>query len=200
MEKLRILKIKEGDGAVFDQFCLELYPNLISYARIFLPEEWAQDIVQDVFFSVWENRERLDEESSVKSYIFRSVHNRALNFIESQKTSYSYRQWNKNRIIRLSMNTSNYESNPVIHNLYNSELRTNINKAIQSLPERQREVFILSYIELMSNQQIADKLGLSLRTVGNHMYLALKSLREKLSSEELCLLLMVSPFINFLGS
>lgn len=73
--------------------------------------------------------------------------------------------------------------------LYNDDLRASLDAAIESLPPKCREVFRLSYIEDLSNREIGEQLGISPRTVENHMYAALKQLRRKLSKEQLLLLL-----------
>ena len=81
------------------------------------------------------------------------------------------------------------DNSPVVQKLYNDDLRASLDAAIESLPPKCREVFRLSYIEDLSNREIGEQLGISPRTVENHMYAALKQLRRKLSKEQLLLLL-----------
>ena len=81
------------------------------------------------------------------------------------------------------------DNSPIIRKLYSDDLRASLDAAIESLPPKCREVFKLSYLEDLSNREISERLGISQSTVENHMYSALKQLRQKLSKEQLLLLL-----------
>ena len=72
------------------------------------------------------------------------------------------------------------DRNPVILNLFNTDLRSSLSRAIDALPPQRREVFTLSYLNQLTNREIGERLGISLSTVENHMYLALKQLRTVL--------------------
>ncbi len=176
--------IRLDDRAGFDEFCCASYPALLSYAKVFLPEEWAQDVVQDVFFSVWQKRDSLSGEA-IRPYMFRSVHNRCLNCLKSRERSHDFRKWNEERIAEMALAAGDYDRNPVIRKLYDGDLRASLNAAIESLPPRCREVFRLSYIEDFSAREISSMLGISVSTVENHIYAALKYLRKRLSLENL---------------
>lgn len=80
MEKENLLtEIRNGNRAAFDELCREELPVLLSYARAFLYDKWADDVVQDVLFSFWKNRESLKSDCAVRRYLLRSVYNRSLN-------------------------------------------------------------------------------------------------------------------------
>lgn len=196
-----IKKLKAGDRNTFNQLCKEKYPSLVAYARIFIPEEWAQDVVQDVLFSVWQNRTNLDESKSIQNYLLRSVYNRCLNYIKRGNYSKDFREWNKLRIANIAIEAIEIDKNPVIKRLFDQDLRESLNKAISALPTKTREVFCMSYIDEYSNKDIAEKLNLSVRTVESHIYMALKQLRKLLKSEKLILLFFslhfYKDFINF---
>ena len=78
-----VARIKDSDREAFDQLCRERYASLISYARLFLSgvnASWAEDVVQDVLFGVWQNRKSLrEDDASVQAYLIRSVYNRCIN-------------------------------------------------------------------------------------------------------------------------
>lgn len=80
-------------------------------------------------------------------------------------------------------------TDPVIEKLYSQDLRTSINEAIAALPAKCREVFSLSYLQGFSHREISEQMGIAQSTVENHIYLALRQLRAKLSKSELILLL-----------
>ena len=157
---------------------------LVSYARLFMKDDWAEDVVQDVFYNVWQNRAALDDSNSLYKYLLRSVYNRALN-----RRAGEYRAYYQERIA--SMGSAYYapDNSPIIRKLYSDDLRASLDAAIESLPPKCREVFKLSYLEDLSNREISERLGISQSTVENHIYSALKQLRQKLSKEQLLLLL-----------
>lgn len=100
-----------------------------------------------------------------------------------------YGAYYRERIAALGSSYYAPDNSPVVQKLYNDDLRASLDAAIESLPPKCREVFRLSYIEDLSNREIGEQLGISPRTVENHMYAALKQLRRKLSKEQLLLLL-----------
>lgn len=175
-------RIKEGDRAAFDALCRERYASLISYARLFLRRDCAEDIVQDVLFSVWLRRSFLDEEQNLQSYLIRSVYNRCMNCLAEEKRSRQYASYYQQKVSSLMSAYYSPDNNPTVMGIYNADLRQNLEKAIDNLSPRCREVFTLSYIEHLSGKQISERLGLSLSTVENHIYSALKQLRLSLTN------------------
>lgn len=190
--------IQKGDREAFNDFCKEELPALMSYARVFLPDEWADDAVQDVLFSFWRNREGITYVSSVRSYLMRAVYNRSLNYLRKENLLRQYREWNDIRIAVLGLEGADPERNPVMRNLFEGDLRKNLAEAISSLPPKCREVFILSYIEDIPNKDISARLGISLSTVENHIYAALKQLRTVLAKDKALMLLTLLPYLRAL--
>ena len=77
MEKISLIsRVRAGDRKAFDELCRKYYAMLVSYARLFLRDVWAEDVVQDVFYNVWQRRETLDDSNSLYKYLLRSVYNR----------------------------------------------------------------------------------------------------------------------------
>ena len=189
-------RIMNGDRQAFDDLCRGEIPVMISYARSFLSEEWAEDVVQDVLYSLWNNRKTLNSNVPLRSYLLRSVYNRSLNYLRRENLSRKFREWNDSRINLLGLEAADPDKNPVIRKLFDGDLRKKITDAIDSLPTRCREVFILSYIEDVSNKEISARLGISLSTVENHMYSALKSLRSALSKDLVWAFFAVIPYLG----
>ena len=184
-----ISAIRAGSREAFDEMCGRYYAPLTAYARLFLNGNWAQDVVQDVFVNVWVRREALDPGQSLYGYLLRSVYNRSLNYLDKNRRAGEYGAYYRERIAALGSSYYAPDNSPVVQKLYNDDLRASLDAAIESLPPKCREVFRLSYIEDLSNREIGEQLGISPRTVENHMYAALKQLRRKLSKEQLLLLL-----------
>lgn len=177
------MRIKRGDRAAFDVLCRDRYASLVSYAEMFLSREWAEDVVQDVLLSVWEGRNRLDECSDLQGYLIRSVYNSCVTVLDRMKTAGRYASIYRYRIS--TMMASGYlqpENSPVMMKILSSELKTSIDNAIDTLPEKCREVFRMSYLEHIPEKEIADRLGISVRTVEAHIYAALKKLRADLET------------------
>lgn len=189
-------KIMNGDRQAFDDLCRGEIPVMISYARSFLSEEWAEDVVQDVLYSLWNNRKTLNSNVPLRSYLLRSVYNRSLNYLRRENLSKNFREWNDSRINLLGLEAADPDKNPVIRKLFDGDLRKKLTDAIDSLPTRSREVFILSYIEDVPNKEISARLGISLSTVENHMYSALKSLRSALSKDLVWAFFAVIPYLS----
>ncbi|CAK7067540.1 MAG: ECF RNA polymerase sigma-E factor [Parabacteroides distasonis] len=175
-----IERVRKGDRIAFNELYRQYYLSLRSYAELFLDEEESEDVVQDVFLNVWLRKEGLDDSQSLQGYLLRSVYNSSLNVLKKKGRSNDYRSVYEQEIEEIGYKYYDPDANDVIRKLYNQDLRTEINAAINSLPARCREVFTLSYLHDMPSKEISLQLGISLSTVDNHIYSALKLLREKL--------------------
>lgn len=180
-----ITQIKSGDRIAFDMLCRERYASLISFARLFLSginQTWAEDVVQDVLFGVWQNRRRLrEDESELQAYLLRAVYNRCINYLKRARRSNLFNGEYEERMLALAGDCWSPDRNPVIRSVFNADLRDIITEAVNKLSPRCKEVFTLSYIDNLSNKEISERLGISLSTVENHMYIALRQLRASLS-------------------
>ena len=175
-----IERVRKGDRIAFNELYRQYYLSLRSYAELFLDEEESEDVVQDVFLNVWLRREGLDDSQSLQGYLLRSVYNSSLNVLKKKGRSNDYRSVYEQEIEEIGYKYYDPDANDVIRKLYNQDLRAEINAAINSLPARCREVFTLSYLHDIPSKEISLQLGISLSTVDNHIYSALKLLREKL--------------------
>ena len=168
-----IRQLKNGDESAYEMLFREYYRVLVVFANKYLLDiEASKELVQDLFVHIFEKREKLDINSSLKSYLFRSVHNRSLNLINAEKI--------KNKYVEHVTNTSPKNMNNIDVEMNKTELEHAIYKAIGELPPKCRDIFKLNRFEGLTNSEIAEKLRLSKRTVETQISKALKILRVKL--------------------
>ncbi len=131
----------------------------------------TEDIVQDVFIKVWNSRETLQFNHSIKSYLYRAAINAALNYLEKSKKSVS-----------LDTDSIHEPSHTEVEDQFNlREVETHIQDAINNLPPACKAIFVLSRYEDMSYREIAESMQISPKTVENQMGKALKLMRDYLS-------------------
>jgi RNA polymerase sigma-70 factor (ECF subfamily) len=181
-EKVLIRRFIKGDHTAFELLFRFYYPGMVIFtSNIVLNNEDAEEIVQDFFVKLWSKRNLINDTSSLKNYLFTSVKNRAVNFLKKQ-------QLNRKVTDKLEeMVSTDQLYNPDLFIL--SELQTKINNACGKLQPRTREIFSLSRFKGLSNDEIADQLNISKRTVETQISKALKVLREEL--KDYLFLLMV---------
>ena len=147
--------------------------------------EVARDIVQDVFFKLWLGRKGLLPESSgggnIRSFLLRSTYNAAISTIRHNLSALSH---NDSIVREVKEYYARYDvdRSEILRTLYSRDIRSILDNAISKLPPRCREVFLLSYVENLSDKEISVRLGLSVSTVENHIHSALVRLRSALSS------------------
>lgn len=166
-------RLRHKDKQAFELVFNQYYNVLRSYAFRFVDEiEEAEEVVQEVFVKFWEKCDSLAPDSSIKSYLYRSVHNTCLNQIKHAKVKDSYRQYVVNFLEEAREDS--YEENA------DDGVQDRIFRAIDDLPPRCSEIFKLSRFEGLKYMEIADHLGISIKTVEVQMGKALKVLRDKL--------------------
>jgi RNA polymerase sigma-70 factor (ECF subfamily) len=142
------------------------YDNILLVAlRILNNNQEAEDVVQDCFIKLWENRGEISIDGSKSSYLKKMVRNRCIDIIRAQKES-----------VELNEDTTllNEEEEPD-DDASKIEL---VNKTINNLPEKCRQIFVLSKFEKMTYQEISKKLEISPKTVENQISIALKKIRK----------------------
>jgi len=153
----------------FEKLFKELFKPLCGFSMKYVGDlDEAKGLVHEVFVTVWEKFDSLPTDMNYDSYLYTAVRNRSLNFIRNKK---------KNVMLE---NVAESELSETIDPMGTSELETEIEMAIQSLPEKCREVFELNRIDGLKYVQIADKLGISIKTVEAQMSKALGVLRVHL--------------------
>ena len=172
-QEVDIADLKAGNIKVFEMLFKQWYEPLCRYAYSMLHnEEEAEDMVQKTFCKLWEQREKMEIHTSIKSYLYRMVHNACLNKIKQWQMQSEHHEM----IIYSSVTATNHVEQMLVH----KELHSQIELAIAELPERCREVFLLSRMQHLSYIQIAQKMQISPNTVETQIVKALKMLRVKL--------------------
>jgi len=134
--------------------------------------EASREIVQDVFMRLWEKRETIDSGKSIKAYLSAAVRNKCINYLRDHK--------------KFNQDLLNFEElNPDLlsmpaDKLVEADIRNRITEATAELPEKCREIFVLSRHEQLKYQEIADRLGISVKTVETQISKALQHMRERL--------------------
>ncbi|RIW17456.1 RNA polymerase sigma-70 factor [Algoriphagus lacus] len=164
------LEIKSGQVPAFEMLFKTYYQSLCRYATTYLkdPDE-AEEIVQAAFIGIWEKRASISIETSIKSYLYRTVRNSCLNELKHEQVKQKY----------LSSKLTEEEKTtfPADQEAIHVELEEKIRQAIGRLPEQCRLIFTMSRFEELKYQEIADQLNLSVKTVENQMGKALKLMR-----------------------
>lgn len=172
----------------FEQLFTTWYSQLCSYANGFLNDlDASEEIVQEVMIKIWTNRETLEINTSIRSYLFRAVRNGCLNVLKQINIREEYKSFREREDSSLQRS---HEEEVMI-----SELEKKIRRAIDQLPLERRKVFIMSRYDGLTYRQIADKLGISVKTVESQMGKALKFLREELT-DYLPFLLLLFNFMD----
>jgi RNA polymerase sigma-70 factor (ECF subfamily) len=164
--------IRAGDREAFARLFRHWYPRLAEYAlRLLDSRDAAEDAVQEVFVALWKGRERLPEPDSLAGYLHRAVRNRALNQLRGRRTA---GRW-------LSMQDPEPQIEPEADTgLADRELDAAYRAALAELAPRGREIFLLSRERGLTYSQIAETLGISVKTVETMMGRALAALRARL--------------------
>ena len=152
----------KGEETAFEKIYKSYFALLQNYsASIVGDSEAALEIIQNIFVALWENRKNLDREKSLRNYLLRSTHNNSLRYL---KTRFLHLQHQEN--------LNRAEEGP--------EPEQQLSALLNELPERSRQVMIMSHIENRKSADIARKLGISVRTVETILYQAMKKLRGKI--------------------
>lgn len=161
------------DEKVFEEVFKTHFKALHSYAYTILKDDAiAEEMVQNVFFKLWEKKEQLDIQTSLKAYLYKAVYHESLNYLKHQKVKSVHQAY--------AMHSTDHTSNLAEKKLLQGELENKLQMAMNDLPEQCRTIFQLSRFEELKYREIADTLGLSIKTVENQMGKALKILRSKL--------------------
>lgn len=176
--------IRRGDEIAFERTFRTYYERLCNYANSLLKEEdEAEEVVQTVFFTIWEKRADLEITLSLKSYLYRAVHNHCLNRFKHATVREAHREYSQNYV------PQSYDS--VTEVIHANELEERIEKAVSLLPEQCQLAFRMSRFEELKYQEIADRLGISIKTVENQIGKALKILRNELADYLPTILLLI---------
>lgn len=168
-----VKKIKKGDRKAFKELFEYFHQGLFNYLLYKSGDsDLSEDLLQETFLKLWENRKQLDENQSVKSYLYTIAnnlflnHHRHLKIVDKHKSEYPGSMFV-------------YSQHPH-YLLEEGEFKSMLMSAINKLPDRMKEVFLMSRVESLSNREISERLGISLKTVEAHLGKALNQLSESI--------------------
>ncbi len=189
-----ITSLKQGKEKTFRAVFITYFEPLEVFANTYIGnKEISKDLVQDVFYNLWKKRSSLPERINLKAYLYQATRNNCLNHLKRIKVQSKYEEREQNRYNELRLN---YEalSQLSFDTVSFNELLDMLEKAINLLPPKCREVFKLSRYEGMKNREIAELFDISVKAVEGHISKALKHLKDQLKDHYsqgilLCILL-----------
>lgn len=179
------------DEKSFEQLFRNQYAPLCGYARKYIDDlDQSEEVVQDVFVNLWQKRSTIEITSTIESYLFRAVRNTCLNILKHFKV----REKHKEGISASYDHYGDRADNLVLE----IELMNQIENLISGLPPERQKVFRMSRFEEMKYKEIAEELGISIKTVEAQMGKALKYLRENLGDYLPMILIAVIAYMIIL--
>lgn len=165
-----ISAFKNGDESAYTDIYNHFYNQIFSYCKYLLPAiEDARDMTAQIFILLWEKKEMLDSYKNLRAFLFLNARNKCFNYLRDQKA--------RSAIDKQIGDVTASEQTAVIFSEIESELITRIREEVEKLPEYYRNILNLSYYQGYNNQEIADMLRISEKTVRNAKSLAIKSVK-----------------------
>ena len=179
-----IAQIQAGNISTFNTLFHVVYIQLYVHCRKFIYDpEIAKDLLQNVFLRFWEKREEIDIHTSLNAYLHRSVQNECLNYIRTMKTTAIIENNDSGQKTEIAGDANPHSELTML------EIEQIMENTIEQLPDQCKSIFRLSRIDGLRNQEIADQLAISVRTVETQIYRALKilknNLKDYLASEQI---------------
>lgn len=182
IEENFVLMLKPSDKETFRKLYNTYSPKIYRFALSYLKNKPdAEELMQDVFLKIWEKRDQLDPEQNVKAYIFKIAVNSIYDFIRRKNIEKAFADFTR----------QNFQpgTESVWHEIIWNDMLSKLNTLVDRMPEQRKIIFKMSREENLSNQQIAEKLNLSKRTVENQLYRATQYLSEHIKTDTVFLLL-----------
>jgi len=167
-----VKKIILGDASAFENLFRLYYQVLVDFCFLFVSDvSNSENIVQEVFLKIWENRAKLDPDTKIKWYLYRATKNKAIDYLRHLKVTrtraaevYSRRNTVKTPDEKISQ----------------EEMAESLSKEIEKLPDKNKLIFFMSKYEKLNYSEIAEIQNISVKTVENHMVRSLKFLRKRI--------------------
>jgi RNA polymerase sigma-70 factor (family 1) len=181
---------KKGDPKTFDSFFRSFYPHLCYFASQLIgdsPE--VEDIVKDSFVKLWRKHADFDSVGGIKSFLYVTTRNDCISSLRHRRVKNTFRE----EMVYLQ---ESRRDELILHRLIRAELMQEIYEEIRQLPDKRREVLQMAYLEGMKNDEIAQRLNISVYTVKVHKVKALSFLRVRFSGRKS--MLMFLAFLHFM--
>lgn len=174
-EQQLVSALQFGNEGAFREIFDRHYPLLLTdIYRIVRDEDACQDLAQELFVDLWNKRDSIDIHTSLRAYLRRAAVNKSLNYLKSSRRFFV-------NDLETMPEAADDSAQEIRHKESQESLEEVLHRAIDSLPEKCRVVFNLSRFEQLSHREIAEKLGISVKTIENQITKALKSLRESMA-------------------
>jgi RNA polymerase sigma-70 factor, ECF subfamily len=174
--------LKRKNLAAYRELFFQYHGRLVLFANKFTGDlEVSQDMVQDAFLKLWENPDILHNIKSPKAYLFQSVRNNCRNYQRHLQIKHSAEEKLTFEIVSFEKETF-FDNNDPLHSLLEMEMEQEIERIIQSMPEKCRQVFRMSRRDQLKNAEIARELNISVKMVEKHISKALAIMRSRLSN------------------
>jgi RNA polymerase sigma-70 factor (ECF subfamily) len=188
-DEILVRKIILDDTKAFQILYEKYCRQLIHFAASYLPDiSDAEEIVQNVFVELWEKRSLLDPERFAKNYLYKITVNKTYNYLKRRVVERKYLEY----LDALETDSVNETEKKI----YREELNEILKQLLENLPEQQRKIFYLSHWEGLSHKEISDQLHLSVRTVENQIYRAVKYIRENIKPNHLVIFLITELMLS----
>lgn len=168
-EKTMLSNISMGDESAFKEMFVHYYPKVKVFLGQFIGnQDDAKDVAQNIFVKIWLQRRLLPELRSFSAFLYTMTRNAAID----------YGRIHKIQIPLDAVETASERDYETESGFFAKELQVQISHAVAEMPEKRRKVFIMSRLEGRTGKEIAETLGISRKTVENHINLALRELRK----------------------
>ena len=192
-ERRLVSLLINGDERAYCKLYAQYKPRLLKFTIALLKSQnVAEDICQDIFFSIWEKRYFLKSDTSFSSFLFSMARNRIINYLRDESCHRRILE----KLYEQAVDFDNSTKDVVLLN----DLTAHMKEAVKLLSNRQREVFELSRYKLLTNKEIAEKLNISISTVQDHLSTSLKIIRSYFKKEDImhtCNILLLQILSQF---
>lgn len=166
--------LRKGDQAAVSFLYEKYYGQVFHFASLYIKNESdVKDIVQDIFLKVWNNRCKVDPTQNFENYLFIITRNHIFNIKRQIKNKFTF----ITTLDALDIYSETFEED-----IEMKEIKLIVEKAIATLPDRQKEIFILSRKHSLTNKGISEQLKISVKTVESHMTKALSTIRKVINN------------------
>ncbi len=174
-DNLIVKQLKDGSKDAFKQLYNQYADRIHRFAYGYLKSDFdAEELVQEVFIKLWNNRQKLDSSQNLKSYFFKIAVNTVYDFIRRKNVEQAFQEF---------LATESSSSNETWQEVVYQDMLSQIERFIKMMPEQRQRIFSLSREKGLSNDEIAEALNLSKRTVENQLYRATAFLKKNLKME-----------------
>ncbi|MCB4807602.1 RNA polymerase sigma-70 factor [Tamlana sp. 62-3] len=181
--------VKNNNQQALEQLFQKYYFNLCLFSKQYVERpDLAEEVVADVFLKIWQNRKTLHIKTSLKAYLFVATKNLSINVVNKEKANTLKLQATKE--------TDNFSHLSTDQGLHYNEVKNQIDKIIEELPQQRKIIFKLNRIDGLKYKEIADKLGVSVSTVQKQMLEAMKHVAQYESQFITCVLPFCFCFID----